>query len=269
VNTAATSSPVTAPPVPAGAVPRLIAFGIDVVLALAAAVAVHGAFLRGWLPGLRSTGSEAVNLLQLPSTWALTLLLVAVRDVPCGASFAKWMLCLRVVDVSGRPLSWPLRLLRAPLSTLPLEWLAGERRAAVPWRVTTYAPGGAGFVLRVCLALVAASWSVVWGVASVRPSIGRRDAVQLVEQTLGRDPLLQRALGAPLQFDITAVTPRSRTGLGAERGEFAVRVRGSARRQEMRVHALKVEGRWVIDELVDIQAARLASSNPPDTLVVR
>jgi hypothetical protein len=259
----------TAPPVPAGAVPRLVAFGIDLVLALAAAVAVHGAFLRGWLPGLHPTGNDAVNLLQLPSTWVLTLLLVAVRDVPLGASFAKWMLCLRVVGVSGRPLSWPLRLLRAPLCTLPLEWLAGERRAAVPWRVTSYAPGSAGFALRVGLALGAASWSVVWGVASVRPSIGRGDAVQLVEQTLGRDPLLQRELGAPLQFEITAVTPRSRTGLSAERGEFAVRVRGSARRQAMRVHALKVEGRWVIDELVDIQAAQIASSSPPDTLVVR
>jgi hypothetical protein len=250
-------------------VPRLVAFGVDAALALTAAVVLQLALRSGGWPFVHPAVAAAGDLLRVPSTWALALVLAAGRDVPFGASFGKWLLCLRLAEPAGGRLGLPLRLLRAPVSALPLERLAGERRASVPWRVIGYTPGRAGFVLRFALALVAAGWSLAWGVASVRPSIGRTDAVLLVDRTLARDPLLRHKLGEPLRFDITAVTPRSRTGLGGERGEFAVRIRGTARRQAMMVHAVKVEGHWVIDEVVDIHEMRLASSSQPDTLVAR
>jgi len=254
---------------PAPAASRLVAFAVDAALAVSAAAALRLAWLRGDLPFVPGPGADAAGVLQAPSTWIVALLLAALRDVPLGAGLGKWLLCLRVTNPAGGRLALPFRLARVPFSLLPLEWLAGERRAHVPWRVMAYAPGRAGFALRVALALLAAAWSLTWGVASVRPSIGRSDAAQLVDRTLARDPALGRSLGEPLQFEIAAVAPRSRTGLAGERGEFGLRVRGTAGRQEMVVHALRVDGLWMIDEVVDIRATRLAAGTPPDTLVAR
>jgi uncharacterized RDD family membrane protein YckC len=249
---------------PAGA--RLVAFGIDLTLALAGAVAVRF-YLNRPLPG--GPLPAPLALLASPSTWLLALGLAALRDLPLGAGPGKWLLCLRVTNLQGGRLGTGRRLLRAPVSLLPLEWLAGERRGQVPWRVIAYSPGRAGLGLRLCIGALAAGWILVWSAAGLRPSIGRADATLLVERTLGRDPELARRLGAPMEFEIESVAARSRTRQERGRGEFTLRVHGPLGRQEMVVRALKVEGHWAIDEVVDIRETRLAGGSRPDTTAAR
>ncbi len=253
----------------AAALPRLVAFGVDAVLALLAAALLRFAVGHGDLRLLGSQPGILGSLLRESSTWLLVLLLAALRDVPTGESIGKWLLGLRVVTPAGTRLPFSLRIARAPFSLLPLEWLAGEKRAHVPWRVSAYVPGRAGLLVRVALALAAASCSLLWGVAGSRPSISRADAVALVESTLARDPALRRTLGEPLQIEVATVTPRSRAGISGARCQFTLRIRGTARRQEMVVRALKIEGRWAIDEVVDIRESRLAGGGSADTLPVR
>jgi hypothetical protein len=198
----------------------------------------------------------------------LVVLLLALRDVPTGASGAKWLLGLRLVGPNGGRLPLGARLLRAPVSLLPLEWLAGERRGTLPWRVVSYVPSAAGLGVRVALALATGACCVGFGVQSLRPSIGRADALRLASDSILADPLLRRTLGDPLEVQVRRIEPRNRLALRGTEGQFELRIQGPRARQDMRVRALKVEGRWAVDEIVDIDISSFASAGR-DTVASR
>lgn len=247
---------------------RLLAFLVDMCIALVAALAVQLVARSGLVGALGAWRPDGLGLGFDAQTVGLALLLGSLRDVLGSASFAKWLLGLRVVGQDGQPLPFGLRLLRAPLSLLPVDWVTGEARGRLPWRVESYVPSFRGLLARAALALVAGGWSVAWGVQSLRPSIGRDDAEQLATRVLLQDPTLQRQLGPPLDAEVRSIVPRSRTLLRGAEAEFLLRVRGARARQEMRVRARKIEGRWVIDEVVDIEITQFDGLGR-DTLAVR
>lgn len=248
--------------------PRLLAFLVDLCIALVAALGLQLAARTGLVASVGAWRPDGVGLGLDAQTIGLALLFGALRDVPGSASFAKWLLGLRVVGLDGRPLAFGLRLLRAPLSLLPFEWVAGEARGRLPWRVETYVPSFRGLLARAALAVLAGGWSIVWGVQTLRPSIGRGDAQRLAESVLLLDPALERELGSPLEAEVRSIVPRSRTILRGAEGEFLLRVRGARGRQEMRVHTRKIDGHWVVDEVVDIEITLLDDPGR-DTLAVR
>jgi hypothetical protein len=233
--------------------PRLAAITVDTLLALATVLLVRFAMRLGVLPGWGAwhPGVETdvwIDAQVIVVTWIAT----ALRDVPAGASLAKWILCLRVVDRSGKRLGFWRRLARAPFSLLPFAWMSRRIQANLPWHVATYTPSARGLALRTALAGAAAAASVAWGVDTVRPSIGRRDAERLVHATVLSDPHLQRLLGAPLAWDVQRISPRAHERVHGARGRFELVVRGSEMQQNMVVVALKIDGRWVVDEITDI-----------------
>ncbi len=233
--------------------PRLAAVTVDLLVAFAIALLVRFAVRLGVVPPIGIWGPFSE-----PTTWAdpqvvaLGLGLALLRDVPTGASLAKWILCLRVVRPDGTKLRFWSRLARAPFSLLPFAWSSPRVQTSLPWRVVTYTPSARGLGLRTALAGAAAAASLTWGVDTVRPSIGRNDAEKLVHSTVLRDPLLQRALGAPLAWHVQRISPRAHERMYGARGRFELIVRGSAMQQDMVVVALKIDGRWVVDEITDI-----------------
>jgi hypothetical protein len=134
--------------------------------------------------------------------------------------------------------------------------------------VTSYTPSRRGLAARGALALGAAAWSLIWGFETMRPSIGRSDAERIVRATLLQDPMLRQQLGDPLEFEIRAIAPRRRRMLESGIGEFELAVRGTSLRQDMVVRAVHVDGRWAIDEIIDIRVAALDRS-PGDTVAAR
>jgi hypothetical protein len=246
---------------------RVLAFTLDLCVALAAVLLLQLAIRHGLVAPFGAWRPDGFGPGIDPQSVALAIALVALRDVPTGASFAKWLLALRVVGTDGTTLPLGLRLLRAPLSVLPFEWVAGEARGRLPWRVVPYAPSFRGLVARAALALLAGIWSVVWGVETLRPSIGRRDAGRLA-RTVIQDPALARALGPPLETEVRSIVPRSRMMLRGDEGEFELRVRGTRGRQDMRVRSLRIDGHWAVDEVVDIEIT-MTDANGRDTVAVR
>ena len=233
--------------------PRLAAVSVDLLVAFAIALLVRLMARLGVLPPIGIWGP-----ITEPTSWvdsqvvAFALGLASLRDVPTGASLAKWTLCLRVVRPDGTKLGFWSRVARAPFSLLPFAWISRRVQATLPWRVVTYTPSARGLGLRTALAGAAAAASLTWGVDTVRPSIGRGDAERLVHSTVLSDPHLQHALGAPLAWHVQRISPRAHERVYGARGRFELIVRGTAMQQDMVVVALKIDGRWVVDEITDI-----------------
>jgi hypothetical protein len=190
-----------------------------------------------------------------------------LREIPFGQSFAQWLLCLRPVRSDGTRLTRRERWQRALAPLVPGISRSGGRDGG-RWRTVSYTPSRRGLALRGALAVGAAAWSLLWGIETLRPSIGRADAERVVRSTLLQDPTMRRELGEPLDFEIGAIAPRRRRMLDSGIGEFAVGVRGTHLRQDMVVRAVRIDGRWAIDEIVDIRIASLDTS-PGDTVAAR
>jgi len=246
--------------------PRLAAFTVDGMLGFATVLLVRFGTQIGLVPAFGSWGlADESSSWMDPQVAALTLGLVALRDVPTGASLAKWILCLRVVRPDGRPLGFWQRLARAPFSLLPLAWLSRHVQATLPWRIATYSPSARGLALRTGLAGAVAAASLGWGVDTVRPSIGRGDAERLVDATILSDPQLERALGSPLASHVRRISPRAQERIHGAHARFELVVRGSEMQQDMVVVALKIDGRWVVDEITDIAVREVDAAEPMAT----
>ncbi len=194
--------------------------------------------------------------------FALTLLLIWLRDVPLGASPAKWLLCLTVIGRDGRRLGPGRRLLRALVGIVPLALVRPDvERRVFGWRVVSYSPSRTGLVSRTALTAGAAVFSVTWAFETVRPSIGRGAARDLAEVLLD-DPLLPRTLGEPLHYEIGSVTRRARQPGASHRASFRLRILGPNARQDMVVHARKVDGAWTLEELTEIEVTVAEADTP-------
>lgn len=192
----------------------------------------------------------------------MTLLLIWARDVPMGASPAKWLLCLIVTDLHGHTLSFPKRLLRALVGIIPLaSFTASFEQRIFGWRVVSYSPKRSGLVTRTALTAGAAVFSVTWAFETVRPSIGRGEVKRLAD-VLVADPLLPRTLGEPLQYEIGHVTRRAQQSGPTSRASFHLSIRGPLARQEMMVHARKVDGIWTLEELTRIKVTAAEVDTP-------
>jgi uncharacterized RDD family membrane protein YckC len=224
---------------------RLAAVTVDLLVTFTIALLVR--FAR--LGVLRRSGS---GVDRRPAPWvdpqvvAFVLGIASLRDVPTGASLAKWILCLRVVRADGSKLGFWSRVARAPFSLLPFAWISRRVQTSLPWRVVSYTPSARGLGVRTALAGAAAAASLTWGAETVRPSIGRGDAERLVHATVLTDPHLQRELGAPLAWHVLHISPRAHERFHGARGRF--RWSSAARmQQDMVVVARKIGGRWVVD----------------------
>lgn len=242
---------------------RLTALLVDGLLALALVLLVRllvriGVFpaIGNWHPGEQSVWIDAQVFVASAS-------LTALRDVPFGASFAKWLLCMRLTDRAGRPFGLLGRILRAPSSLLPFAWMSSRIQSRQSWRVSTYTPTRRGLALRTAFAAAAAVTSVAWGIETVRPSIGRNDALRLASATLLSDPRLQLELGPPLQMQVRTISPRAHEIVHGQLGKFELQIRGRERQQDMVVHARKVDGAWAIDTIVDIDISAIDSDVEP------
>ena len=226
---------------------RLFAAAVDVVLAVLIAVAA----------ALRRAADDAVAGLPVQPIAIAAVCLFALRDVPSGASLAKWLLGLRLETPGGARPGVASRLLRAPWSVLPLAWLFPALERRTPWRVVAYAPSAAGLVTRLTLAAVAVAAGGIAAFTTLRPAIGRDDAVQLAHATLGDDPLLQRELGVPITIELGTIAPRRTLRDGAV---FAVAAHGPRGHQNMTVVARRVGDTWAIEERFDIETVVTDSS---------
>lgn len=248
--------------------PRAMAFLVDIMMALALGLvwrfSVHLQMLPGplaWRPGANGPWVDGTVLL-------FALAIFVLRDVPAGASLSKWLLCLRLVDERGRPLGFARRVLQVPASVLPFTWLWPGLQRRWPAGVGIYTPSARGMATRTTLASLAAVGSLLWGIESLRPSIGPRDASRLAEDTVLRDPALARTLGQPLEFELGSIAPRAHEKLRREEARFDLVVRGRHSRQDMSVLARKVEGAWVVDQVVDIEVSALEPS-PREAVAAR
>jgi uncharacterized RDD family membrane protein YckC len=247
---------------------RGLAYVVDACLAVGLALGVQLALRLGVLPAVGAWQPDSGPLVLDQWTVSFALIVLALRDVPFGASFAKWLLGLRLETADGHPLGARLRILRIPIGLLPLEGMAGERRGRLPWRVASYVPSRRGLLARAALALGAAAWSVSWGVQSLRPSVSWHEAERLARTALAGDPSLERELGLPLEVEVQHIAPRSQLFPHHDAAEFELRITGSRRRQDMRVRLRKVDGVWVLDEAVDVEITALASTGR-DTVAAR
>jgi len=247
--------------------PRLAAVTVDLLVAFAIALLVRFAVRLGILPPIGIWGPIAEPAAWVdPQVVAFAWGLASLRDVPTGASLAKWILCLRLAGPDGARLGFWSRVARAPFSLLPFAWMSLRVQTSLPWRVATYTPSTRGLGLRTALAGAAAAASLTWGVDTVRPSIGRGDAERLVHATVLSDPHLQRELGAPLAWHVQRISPRAHERVHGARGRFELIVRGTAMQQDMVVVARKIDGRWVVDEITDIA---LRSVDPDESVAKR
>jgi hypothetical protein len=204
----------------------------------------------------RAAADEAAAGLPLVPIVVAASLLFALRDVPAGASLAKWLLGLRVETRAGTRPGLASRLARAPWSVLPLGWLFPALEHRTPWRVVAYAPSTAGLALRLALAVTALGAGSFAAFSALRPGITRDDATRLARATIAGDPLLQRALGAPLEIELGRIAPRRALRGGAV---FELQAYGPRGRQSMTVVARRVADVWAIEEVVDIETV------PPET----
>lgn len=193
--------------------------------------------------------------------WVLALALLSCRDVLFPASVGKWLLCLRLEAPDGGSLGLGRRLLRAPLSLLPLALAPASARSRLWWRVRSHTPAPVGLALRTAGTVLAAAASVIWAVVTQRPSIPQDEARHLVADHVAEDALLRRDLGEPVLSSLGPITRRlDQRGSGT--ASFWLHLRGAQARQDMRVHARKVDGRWVIEELSEIETHPLRAGEP-------
>jgi hypothetical protein len=225
-------------PVPAPRVLRLLAAAVDGLLAVLVVC------VAAWRAGVLGSGVVPLGVFA-----AAILVLFALRDVPSGASLAKWLLGLRVTTSAGTTPRLGSRLLRAPWSATPLAWLFPALERRTPWRVVAYVPSAAGLAVRLTLAAIALGLAGVVGFAALRPGIGRDDALHLARTTIASDPLLPRTIGAPFDVELGRILPRRAVANGAA---FEVELRGPHARQNMTVVARRVGGAWAVDEVIDI-----------------
>jgi hypothetical protein len=217
---------------------RLLAAAVDGLLAILVVC------IAAWRAGVLGSG-----VVPLAAFAAAIWVLFALRDVPSGASLAKWLLGLRVATTAGTTPRLGSRLLRAPWSATPLAWLFPALERRTPWRVVAYVPSTAGLGVRLALAVAALGVAGVIGFAALRPSIGRDDALHLAHTTIAADPLLPRTLGTPVAVELGRILPRRAVASGAA---FELELRGPRGRQSMTVVAIRVGGAWAVDEVIDI-----------------
>jgi uncharacterized RDD family membrane protein YckC len=231
---------------------RLAAFSLDTLLAILVAVAVRLLVRMGYLPDWGSWSVYAAGSHIDVQLVGLSLILLAARDVLWGSSPAKWLLGLRLVRPDGTRLSLLQRLLRAPFSLLPLGVMRRSVQDALPWRVVSYVPGRMGVLTRTAATAFAATFSLLWAVETIRPSISRRHAEELSEDLAAGDLLLRRQLGTPLTVEIGTITRRAHQFERGRMATFQLNIHGPLGRQEMTVVARKVDGDWRLSELRDI-----------------
>ena len=231
---------------------RLAAFFLDTLLAILVAVALRLLVRMGVLPEWGSWSVYVESPRIEPQLIGVSLILLASRDVLWGSSAAKWLLSLRLVRPDGGRLSFVQRLLRAPFSLLPLGVMRGSVQDALPWRVISYVPGRVGVLARTATTAFAATFSLLWAVETIRPSIPRKHAEGLAVTLIEGDLLLQQQLGSPLTSEIGEITRRAHQYERGRMATFHLNVLGPLGRQEMTVVARKVDGAWRLSELRDI-----------------
>ena len=231
---------------------RLAAFLLDALLAVLTAVGLRLLIQLGVLPAWGSWAVFDQGARIDPQLIALSLILLAMRDVFWRSSPAKWLLSLTLVRSNGQGLSFLQRLTRAPFSLLPLGLLGRAAQDSLPWRVVSYSPGRTGLLTRTAVTAFAATFSLLWAIETIRPSIARDDAMEMAEKLTTQDPLLQRELGGPLVVEIGEITRRAHQFDRGHSATFQLTIQGSRGRQAMIVLARKVDGTWQLDELRDI-----------------
>jgi hypothetical protein len=244
---------------PAPRLLRLAAFGLDALLAVLVVLAVR---LAGVVRGGSTIEPIATGVPFDADTLQLAALLLFLRDVPFGASPAKWLLCLRPSRLDGARLAFPRRLLRALFAFPPLAFLPARVERRLGWQVVSYVPGRPGLVFRTTLTASAAVVSILWTLETRRPSIGRGDAEALAALVARGDPQLHATLGDPLTWEIRAVTSRTEQRRYDSQASFALRIRGSRAEEHMLVHAQRVDGAWMVSELTDIEIRSTRPDSP-------
>jgi uncharacterized RDD family membrane protein YckC len=231
---------------------RLAAFFLDALLAILLAAALRLLFRLGILPewGSWSVYHETPRI--EPQFVGVCLILLACRDVLWGSSPAKWLLSLRLVTADGGRLTVLQRLLRAPFSLLPLGLMRRSVQDALPWNVVSYTPGRVGLLVRTAATAFAATFSLLWAIETIRPSIPRKHAETLASSLVSGDLLLRQQLGTPLVTEIGDITRRAHQHERGHLATFALAIHGPLGRQEMTVVARKVDGIWRLSELRDI-----------------
>ena len=244
---------------PAPRLLRLAAFGLDALLAVLVVLAVR---LAGVVRGGDTIEPIATGVPLDANTLELAALLLFLRDVPFGASPAKWLLCLRPSRLDGVRLAFPRRLLRAFFSFPPLAFLPARVERRLGWQVVSYVPGRPGLVFRTTLTASAAVVSILWTLETRRPSIGRGDAETLAALVARGDPQMHATLGDPLTWEIRGVTPRTEQRRYDSQASFALRIRGIRAEEHMLVHAQRVDGTWMVSELTDIEIRSTRPDSP-------
>ena len=205
---------------------RVLAFAIDVALTLLVLVALRPLLASVPLGFWKATLGFGML------AWLL------LRYQMLGKTPGLWLLCLRHERPSGRPV---------PVFA-PASWETRRR-----WRVCCSAPGAVGLAVRLGITALALL-SALWAASMLRPSIGGTDAEHLAAVLVLNDAPLRHTLGEPVRLDIRSVARRGQQG-EAGTASFALRLRGQHARQDMRVHARRVQGAWSIEELSDIEVA--------------
>lgn len=233
---------------------RLAAAMVDVLLAFSAVLLLRVLVHLQWIAPIGVWRPDDTGIWIDTQLVFLSLALAALRDLAFGASPAKWLLCMRLARHDGGRLGLGERLLRAPISILPFAWLGRGMQQRMSWRVVSYTPGSRGQMLRATVAIAAAVLSTSWGVETVRPSIGRQDAVQLAQSLVAGDRVLERDLGGgPLDHSIVYITRRAHERGFGKRASFQIEVHSLFLQQYMMVHAVKIDGAWVVEEVSEIE----------------
>jgi hypothetical protein len=231
---------------------RLAAFFLDALLAILTAVALRLLMRLDVLPAWGAWSPYAEPAAIEPQLVGVSLVLLALRDVVWVSSPAKWLLSLALVRPDGHALSLLQRLLRAPFSLLPLGLMRDSVQEALPWRVVTYSPGRVGILARTALTAFAATFSLLWAVETIRPSIPEKHAQALAQRLVDEDRLLQKQLGTPLFIELGEITRRAHQPERGHVATFQLIVHGPLGRQEMTVIAQKIDSDWQLSELRDI-----------------
>ena len=203
---------------------RLAAAALDLMLAFAASLLLCYSVRAGWVGPIGVWRQADAGPWLDAQLLIFSLGLLAVRDVPCGQSPAKWLLCLRLTRRDGRRLRRRDRLLLVPVAFLPGACLRGEVLERLPYRVVAYAAPQRGLLLRAAITVTAAILTTVSAVATARPSIGRRDAARLAQALVLDDPILRRELGQPLDYTVLGIAARARERGPGQRASFELRV---------------------------------------------
>ncbi len=233
---------------------RLVAFALDGMFALVTVFVLR--------LGFSDAGTTPWETARAPldvRVWGAVALLLVLRDVVFFASPAKWLLCLRLEQPSGKLLPFTQRLWRAPWSVLPWALAPQRWQQRQGWRVRAYIPSRFGLALRTVCTVGAALASAGWAMVTLQPSIPNPAAESLVASLVHDDVQLRRTLGEPVVADIRSIARRGEVWTAAT-ASFELRLQGSRARQQMRVHARRVDGAWAIEELSEIEILSMRDS---------